>query len=63
MGGITTYAGSDNASAGFYKVTFLVNKTNQKLERSFDSPYMAREFVRKLKHSKRCRLLSAPLFL
>ena len=61
MDGITTYANSEEL-AGFYKVTFLVNKTNEKLQRSFDSPYLAREFVRKLKHSKRCTLVSAPLF-
>lgn len=63
MDGVTSYA-TDNGreNAGFYRVVFLVNKTNEKLQRNFDSPYLAREFVRKLKHSKRCTLVSAPIF-
>lgn len=58
---ITTYADNCHAGAGFYRVTYIVNKTNEKLTRSFDSPYLAKQFVNKLKYSKRCRLVSAPL--
>lgn len=58
----TTYEGNDHASPGFYKVTYLVNETNTRLTRSFDSEYLARKFVNKLKFSKRCTLLSCPLF-
>lgn len=56
----TTYEG--NTHAGFYNVTFLVNATGARLTRSFDSEYLARKFVNKLKFSKRCTLLSCPLF-
>ena len=58
----TFYAWSDEAGGGSYSVTFLVNETNTRLKRSFDSPYQAKEFVRKLKHSRRCTLVSFPLF-
>ncbi len=55
----TYYAG--NAAFGYYNVTFIVNETRQKLTKSFDSPYLARVFVNKLRHSKRCTLVSYPL--
>lgn len=42
-----------------YKVTFL-NERSQKVERSFDSLYLCWRFVNKLKHSKRCKLVSYP---
>lgn len=57
----TSYA-RENECVGMYNVTFLVNETRERLTRSFDSPVFAKEFVRKLKHSKRCTLLSFPLF-
>ena len=44
-----------------YKVIFL-NEKGTRVEKTFDSPYLARKFVNKLKYSKRCRLVSAPLF-
>lgn len=47
---------------GFYKVTFIVNDTKQVVTRSFDSPKIAQNFVNKLKHSKKCKPLSYPLF-
>lgn len=53
---------SSAAGTGMYNVTFLVNETKTKLTRNFDSPVFAKEFVRKLKHSKRCTLISSPLF-
>lgn len=59
----TCYAEKDkDAGGGYYKVTFLVNNNRAVLTRSFDSPYLARLFVNKLKHSTRCTLLSYPVF-
>lgn len=58
----TSYSKENGYPAGMYNVTFLVNETHTKLTRSFDSPVFAREFVRKLKYSKRCTLISSPLF-
>ena len=37
------------------KVTFIVNKTGQTVERVFPSPYIAEKFIRKIKHSKKVR--------
>lgn len=53
-----TYANKYND--GYYKVTFVVNQTREKLTRGFDSPYGARKFVNKLRYSKRCTLISYP---
>ena len=60
----TVYSETERLTAmpGVYNVTFLVNETKTRLTRSFDSPVFARKFVQKLKHSKRCTLISAPLF-
>lgn len=57
----TYYAGTDE-SAGYFQVVFIVKETGQRLVRGFDSPYLARKFVNKLKHSKRCSLVSYPVF-
>lgn len=43
-------------------VKFLVKASGQIIERVFDSPYECRLFVNKLKHSKRCQLISWPTF-
>ena len=56
----TYYA--ENAAFGYYNVTFIVNESRQKLTKCFDSPYQAKLFVNKLRHSKRCTLISYPLF-
>lgn len=58
----TRYAGRADTSSGYYQVTFLVNATKERLTRSFDSPYFARQFVNKLRHSRRCTLISCPIF-
>ena len=59
----TVYADDPHPpNGGFYKVTYLVNETRTKLTRSFDSPYEASCFVRKLRRSGKCTLISAPLF-
>lgn len=57
----TCYADNDTGT-GYYKVTYRVNATKKVLTRSFDSLYFARKFVNKLKYSKRCTLISYPLF-
>lgn len=45
-----------------YEVTFLVLKSKTEVTKTFDSEYLARKFVYKLKHNKKCRLLSYPYF-
>lgn len=45
-----------------YDVTFYVVESGQTVTKRFDSPYLARKFVNKLKHSKKCRLLAYPIF-
>ena len=59
----TVYANQADDGLGFYKVVFINNKTKAELLRTFDSEYFCREFVRKLKHSKTCTLLSYPLYM
>lgn len=39
-----------------YKVIFL-NERGQRVEKLFDSPYLARNFVLRIRHSKTCKLL------
>ena len=41
-----------------FNVTFIVNKTAERRIRSSDSDYLARNFMNKLKHSKRCTFVS-----
>jgi len=45
-----------------YNVGFIIKGTGVKLVKSFESPYMARNFVNKLKRSKKCVLAFYPLF-
>lgn len=44
-----------------YSVEYLVHKSNTRLVRVFDSPYLARKFVNRLRHSKKCTLISYPI--
>lgn len=60
--GNTAYADEAVLPPGVYAVTFLNNKTGAKLVRTFNSPYMAKEFARKLRYSKRCTLVSTSSF-
>lgn len=46
----------------YYNVRFIVKETGVGLTKSFDSEYMAYKFVNRLKHSKRCILVSYPIF-
>ena len=42
-----------------YEVVFY-NAEDVRVVRRFDSPYQARVFVQRLRHSRRCRLVSYP---
>jgi len=44
------------------RVKFLVLATGTVVERVFDSYYLCRVFVNKLRHSQKCRLISYPNF-
>lgn len=44
-----------------YSVVFL-NESGKKVSKLFDSPYFCRKFVNKIRHSKKLRLLSCPIF-
>lgn len=46
----------------YYNVTFIVRETGVTLTKSFESEYAAYKFTNKLKYSKRCILVSYPLF-
>lgn len=46
----------------YYNVRFIIKDTGAKLVKSFESPYNARKFVNKLRHSNRCVLISYPNF-
>lgn len=47
---------------GYYKVSFTVNASGERVIKDFDSEYMARNFVNKIRRSKRCTLISYPTF-
>lgn len=42
-----------------YEVIFY-NSEDQRVRKIFTSPYQARIFVQRLRHSKRCRLVAYP---
>lgn len=42
-----------------YKVVFI-NERGERVEKDFDSPYLCRKFVNKLKHSTKCKLVFSP---
>lgn len=48
---------------GYYKVSFLVLRTGEIVEKGFDSLYLCRRFVNKLRYSKRCQMISCPISL
>lgn len=45
---------------GCYEVTYIVKETGAKLIRSFDSERECARFINKLRHSKKCILVSWP---
>ena len=61
-GFMETYYAENCGLAGLLKVTFIVNATGARLTRVFDSEYLARRFVNKLRFSKKCTLVSYPTF-
>ncbi len=46
----------------FFNVRYIIKQTGETLIRSFESEPMAYRFTNKLKHSKRCILVSHPDF-
>ena len=43
-----------------FEVMYVVKETGALVTKTFDSPYLARKFVNKLKHSKECELVWYP---
>ena len=58
---MVSYADYEPGS-GYYEVTYIVKETGVKLIRSFESESACYRFVNKLKHSKKCTLVSYPFF-
>lgn len=51
-----------NANVGHFKVRFLVKSTDKVVEKSFSEYLACKKFVNRVRHSKKCQLLSYPLF-
>ena len=49
-------------SDGFYKVEYIVNESGVRVTKGFNSPFLCKKFLNKLKHSKKCKLVSYPVF-
>lgn len=43
-------------------VVYIVKASGTRVTKHFESPYQCRQFVNKLKRSKKCALVSYPLF-
>lgn len=43
-----------------FQVIYIINKSGEKITKSFSSPYQCKLLVNKLKHSKNCTLVSYP---
>lgn len=55
------YINDDNGT-GFFKVFFRVKKTGIDFVRSFESPYLAKQFADKVKRGKSCILVGTEGF-
>lgn len=44
-----------------YEVVYLIRESGVKVTKNFDSPYLCRRLVNKLRHSKKCELISCPM--
>lgn len=55
------YVGQVPSGEPGYLVEYLINKTNKRLVQKFSSPYQARKLVNRLRHSKKCTLISYPI--
>lgn len=51
------YLEEDDSSAGYFTVEFVVKEKGVALVRHFDSPYIAKQFVNKIKRNKKIILL------
>ena len=47
-------------SIGSLDVVFIVKKTGRALVKSFDSPYLAKQFVERCRKGKKCLVVSYP---
>lgn len=45
-----------------FKVVYRIRESGVTVERAFDSPYQCKLLVNKLKRSKKCELVSFPIF-
>lgn len=52
----------DAGALGCFDVVFIARDSGRKLVKSFESPYLARKFVEKVRRSKKCTLVSYPIF-
>ena len=44
-------------------VTYIVKESGVRVNKTFDSDFRCRAFIRKLRHSKKCILVSYPLLI
>ena len=44
-------------------VTYIVKEFGVRVNKTFDSDFKCRAFIRKLRHSKKCLLVAYPLFI
>ncbi len=56
------YVDDDDDGTGFFKVFFRVKKTGVDLVRSFESPYLAKQFADKVRRGKSCTLIGTDGF-
>lgn len=57
-----TYYIQEDGGTGFFKVFFKVKKTGVDLVRSFESPYLAKQFADKVRRGKSCILIGTEGF-
>lgn len=43
-------------------IVVFLNAAGERVRKEFDSEFLCRKFVNKLRHSKTCQLVSYPLF-
>lgn len=56
------YYVDDDEGVGYFKVFFKAKKTGVDLVRSFESPYLAKQFANKVKRGKSCILVGTEGF-
>lgn len=45
-----------------YKVVYRIKASGVEVTKTFESPYLCRRLVIKLRHSRKCELVSSPYF-